>query len=367
MNGILFGKLKLFFRTPWTFLLMTGLTIGFVLVMGTGDISKLSVPIYAENEKLQDSVIGKTLMESEAFSFEWVDHEKIYKKVENGRAEFAIILKENEFQIVEGMESFYTLIANQLLIEAYEEKWKQEQLLAQVHSSVQADFKKSLNDKEAFAPFSISYEQFKGENTWIYNDQLHKIFGMTLFFVIYTIAYSVVQILVEKQAGIWDRIILSPVKKSEMYTANLLYSFFLGYVQVVLIFMLFRYGFQVDFHGKLVEILVLLIPYVFTIVALSLLVLSFVKTVQQFNAIMPFIAIGMAMIGGAYWPLEVVESKGMLFLANIMPIKYGMDMLNGITIYGDTFIEIMKPVSILLLMGVLLMGIGMHLMEKRHV
>lgn len=48
-----------------------------------------------------------------------------------------------------------------------------------------------------------------------------------------------------------------------------------------------------------------------------------------------------------------------------MPIKYGMDMLNGITIYGDTFIEIMKPVSILLLMGVLLMGIGMHLMEKK--
>lgn len=190
---------------------------------------------------------------------------------------------------------------------------------------------------------------------------------MTLFFVIYTIAYSVANIMVEKNVGIWDRIILSPVKKSEMYLGNLVYSFCLGYFQVVIIFTLFYFVFDVDFNGMFTLLFLLLIPYVFTNVALAMLLTSAVRNMQQFNAILPFIAVAMAMIGGAFWPIELVESKFMIALSHAMPIKYGMDMLNGAAVYGYPLNKLFKPVSMLLLMGVLMMGIGIRLMEKRHV
>src|SRR5699024_3532549 len=156
-------------------------------------------------------------------------------------------------------------------------------------------------------------------------------------------------------------------KKWEIYMANLLYSFFVGYIQIVIVFSIFYYVFDFDFNGRFIEVLLLSIPYVFTIVSLMILVTSIVKTTQQFNATIPLVAVGMAMIGGAYWPLEVVENKVMLFLAKLMPVTYGMDILNGLTLYNKSIDELLFPVNILLFLGVLFAGIGIHIMERRHI
>src|SRR5699024_4947680 len=72
------------------------------------------------------------------------------------------------------------------------------------------------------SPVFILNEQTETEE--FYDNNLYPLYGMALFLVIYTIAYSVFQMLVEKKSGIWDRIILSPAKKWEMYTANFIYN-----------------------------------------------------------------------------------------------------------------------------------------------
>ena len=107
--------------------------------------------------------------------------------------------------------------------------------------------------------------------------------------------------------------------------------------------------------------------YVFAIVALSILLTAIVKTVGQFNAILPIIAVSSAMIGGAYWPIEIVESKLLIALSKINPVTYGMEMLNGAVVYQYPLEELLYPISILFLMGVVFLGVGMHLMERRHV
>ena len=61
--------------------------------------------------------------------------------------------------------------------------------------------------------FKIEKSNFRGSDTIIYNSTFQSLFGFTLFFVIYTIAYNVLPILIEKKEGIWDRMILSPVEK----------------------------------------------------------------------------------------------------------------------------------------------------------
>ncbi|HLS35926.1 MAG TPA: ABC transporter permease, partial [Bacillota bacterium] len=135
----------------------------------------------------------------------------------------------------------------------------------------------------------------------------------------------------------------------------------------VVIFSVFYFFLDVDFGGKFIAVLLLIIPYVFTIVALNIFLGSLVKTIQQFNALIPIVTISMAMLGGALWPLEVVESKIILMLSKFMPIKYGIDLLYSLVAYDLPFLELMYPFSILLLMGVLMMGLGIHFIEKRHV
>ena len=315
-------------------------------------------------------VVGETINESEVFVFNRISKDELTDRIENGKAEVGVIFREDDFQMMVGVDTPNVSMLKQTIQDAYIEKEQQEKIIEAASTSLGIEkeaFKEELDEVMETPIFEIEKSNFRGSDTIIYNSTFQSLFGFSLFFVIYTIAYNVLPILIEKKEGIWDRMILSPVKKWEMYVANFIYSFVTGYVQVLIIFFIFRFFVGVDYNGQFMEACLLLLPYVFSIVALSILLTAIVKNVQQFNAVIPIVSVSSAMIGGAYWPLELVESPILLFLAKLNPITYGMEILKGVAIYGYSFQELLFPISILLLMGVVMTGIGIRLMEKRHV
>lgn len=372
MIGIFLAKVKMFIRNPWTFLIMIIMSVGFALALGGSEgYTTVNVPVYAADESVHDSTIGEMLDEADGYNFKWLSEEEMRDWISNGKADVGVELRENDFDVIVGISSQYTKMVQQTVREAYVKRSQHKQVFNKANATatgekdeLQDELKTALNDEPLF---SIQSSSFRGSDGVVIDNTFHSLFGFTLFFVIYTIAYNVFYLLTEKTDGIWDRVILSPVRKWEMYTANFVYTFITGYLQVVIVFLVFRYLVGLDLQGKFLEILLLMIPYVFTIIALSILITSLVKTVQQFNAVIPIVAVSMAMIGGALWPIEIVESKLMLLLSKFMPITYGMEVLNGVAVYDFPIEELLYPISILLLMGVLMTGVGIHLMEKRYV
>ncbi|WP_010093823.1 ABC transporter permease [Ornithinibacillus scapharcae] len=369
MIGILQAKFKSFIRNPWTFVTFTGMSLIFALIFGGAGVDKAFIPVYSSDETIKDSYIGKQLVKQDAFQFSWMSEEQLLEKIEKGNAENGVILHEDDFEIIVGVDSFNTELVNEMISSVYQDKAERERIVELANqNNKDSDFILAKLDTALENPiFDVQTATFRGEGAFVYDNSLHRVFGFSLFFVIYTIAYNVLPILVEKKEGIWDRMILSPLKKWEMYIANLLYSFFMGYVQVLVIFLTFRYIIGVNFHGAFFETLLLLIPYVFAIVSLAILITALVKKVQQFNAVLPIVSVSMAMIGGAYWPIEIVESEALLALSKINPLTYGMEILTGSAVYGYSLPELLVPISILILMGVVLMGLGIHLMERRHI
>ncbi|WP_188456704.1 ABC transporter permease [Virgibacillus oceani] len=370
MIGILLAKIKIFIRYPLTFLAMVVMSIGFALLIGGGNGNVINVPTYIADEAIHGTVVEDILNDSEAFNFETMSKDEVEDKIANGKAEIGVELYEGDFRVIVGVESPNVGLVKQTVEGAYSKKLQYEQLFAAANATTDSDKEAVKTDLEkaiADPVFSIQANNFRGSDAVIIDNRYHTLFGFTLFFVIYTIAYNVFHILEEKNNGVWDRIILSPARKWEMYVANFMYSFGTGFLQVLIIFLVFRFWVGIEFGGNFGKAILVLIPYVFSIVALSILITGIVKTVQQFNAVIPIIAVSMAMIGGAFWPLEIVSSKLMLVLSKVVPITYGMEVLNGVAIYGYSFSEILYPISILLLMGVVMTGIGIHLMEKRHV
>ncbi|RLL44946.1 ABC transporter permease [Oceanobacillus piezotolerans] len=370
MAGILFAKIRSFIRNPWTFLLFTAMSIGFAILIGSsGNFNTIQVPVTG-SEAVQESPIGDALKENKVYNFVWKSEEDMLEQVETGKAEAGVMVQEEDYQVVIGVDSANSQLVEQTIKEIYMDVLQQEKLYAAMKATTATE-KQAIQDKLDTAKenpvFSIQQASFRSDDAFIYDTASHSLFGFTLFFVIYTIAYTVLPILLEKKEGIWDRMILSPLKKWEMYVANLLYSFVIGYIQVLVIFFIFRYWVGVDFNGRFIETLLVLIPYVFSIVSLSIFITALVKNTQQFNTVLPILAVSMAMIGGAYWPIEIVENEILLFLAKFNPLTFGMEVLNGVAVYDYSFDELLLPISILFFMGVLLMGIGIHLMERRHI
>ncbi|WP_099351402.1 ABC transporter permease [Fredinandcohnia onubensis] len=369
MISILQAKFKLFLRKPMLMIGMTIMSIVFALLLGAANYTNIIVPIYTDIENIEETVLWKELNKTQAFEFKLVTEDEAKKMVSEGDAEAAVQLEKESYTIVIVAETSNLHIIESYLQTFYGDLLMEEKIKEATATSSLIDSDaiiKEYNEKKENPLFKIHAASFRSDDAVIIDNQLQTIFGFTLFFVIYTISYNVHNILQERTWGVWDRMILSPLKKWEMYAGNLIYSFLMGYFQVALIFIVFRYAVGVDFYGGFGKTLIVLIPYVFSIVALSLFLVSVVKSTQQFNAIISLISVCLSMLGGAYWPLEIVSSNFLLRVSDFVPIKHAMEGLKAATIYEAPMSELLYPISILTLMGVVLIGIGINLMERKN-
>ncbi|GMB09192.1 ABC transporter permease [Thermolongibacillus altinsuensis] len=370
MMGVLSAKFRLFIRKPWMFLITSVICIVFALLIGEANKKEIRVPVYSDLSKKEVTDLFHSLQQSDLFTFEWMDEDDVHKLVSEGKVVAGVKLEKDDFRLIVSSKTANVYLIGQYVQKVYTKEMQTKKIIesATKNPNISVEnFKDALHDAKTHPIFTLEKKRFRGEETVIIDGQLQSIFGFSLFFVIYTIAYNVLYILIEKREGIWNRMILSPIKKWEIYAGNLIYSFIMGYIQVALILVVFRFAIGIDFHGKLLTIFLLLIPYVFAIVALSIFITGIAKNVQQFNAILPLIAVSMAMIGGAYWPLEIVSSNVLLTLSKFVPVTYGMELLKRAVIYGDSFTDLLYPISILCFMGVVLAGLGINIMERRHV
>lgn len=366
MGGLLLAKIQRFIRNPWIFVIMVVFTLVFAYLMGGNNIIQ-TVPIAEDGgAQLSDSVLEQ-LNTSEELVFKPMSKTKLLEMVRGNEVDAGILLVEDGYKIIYTVESQNLGVIEQKLSQIIATQ-NEKQLLLNLGSEyglAEEKMDELLVKVEKEPVFTIKTEMFSGAKSFIYDSRLQGIFGFSLFFVIYTISTFVSELFAEKQMGIRDRLILSPVRKWEMYGANLIYSFVLGYIQLVLIFLVFRFAAGIDFYGGIGKALIALIPYVFTIVALSMFITGLVKSNRQYNAFIPLVSVSMAMLGGAYWPIEIVSSPILQTLSKISPITYGMEILKGVTIYQLPLSDMLFPISMLLLIGVVLMGLGINAMERR--
>ncbi|MDV2686113.1 ABC transporter permease [Alkalihalophilus lindianensis] len=366
MKSVFLLQWQRFRRSPVLVLSFFVLTIIFVAVLaGFGGESQMKVSTFTDDtlsEEDRNTWIN-LLNESDAYEFVLMEEEEAKQSVALGDKSLALQLLEDDYRILVAAEE-----PSRLFIEAYVHQVYMEELqLKQIEPYVESDaFRTEVNDFMNEPVLSVMTSSLEGSTgSFEYNEQLHVLFGMTLFFAIYTVMFSLMNVAEEKRLGTWERMVISPLRKWQMYMGHLLYCFIVGYLQILLIFLLFQYAFGFDLGERLGTVLIIIGCYAFTIVAVGILLLGLVRTSQQLQAIIPIVASAMAMLGGAFWPIETVTNDILLTLSKGMPILYGLEALKGATIYDRGFLSLMEPLSILLLIGVLCMGVGMNLMERR--
>ncbi|WP_141433167.1 ABC transporter permease [Bacillus sp. 03113] len=363
MMGILWGKYRQFVRKPAAIIISTIICMGFAYITGKASYSKIEVPVFSSLSQTEIKPLLHELSKGDSFIFKVYTEKEVKDKVAEGKADAGIDLEEKDYVLYRTGETKNLPLIKRHVERFYESKFEKESIIRMANDPLQAEVKlKQIKEQPLF---NLSIQSFHNQDQFKYNPALQSLFGFTLFFSIYTVAFTVVEILRDKQNGIWDRLILSPSSKFSIYTGNLLYSFIIGFIQIAFIFTVFRFGAGIDFNGAFLKALIMLIPYLFSIVALSIFITGIVKTTSQFNAIIPLISVSFAMLGGAYWPIEIVTSKPLLWISKFVPITYGMELLKGAVITNSSMLELLYPIAILLLMGVILMGIGIRLIERR--
>lgn len=366
MMDILKTKFLLLVRQPASFIIITIVICVFAFVLGLGQQAKIPIAVYSDLEEgFTDNIVEK-LNELPHNQFTVYEKDEALSKVENGDVNVTIHLKESGFDLIVAPDYMEAPILQNQLTTIYSGIMQKAAIINSYPVQMQSEVESVLSEAEQTPSFQIDYSNFSNDDAFIWDAKLQSLFGFTLYMVIYTVANGVFHIVIERRNNIWDRLTISAIGKTKIYLANLAYSFLLGYIQIVLVLSIFHFGVGVDFYGGYIKTLIVIIPYLLCIVALSIFVASISDTPGKFNAYMSVIAVPLAMLGGGFWPLEIVSSEIMQAISYISPIRYGMELLFGVTIYEVPTTAMIEPISILLFLTVLLMGLGLNLLEKKE-
>jgi ABC-2 type transport system permease protein len=109
-----------------------------------------------------------------------------------------------------------------------------------------------------------------------------------------------------------------------------------------------KYLLGVDWGNSMPGVLMVAAAFVFTVTSMGLLLSGVVKTHAQLSSITPVVLTSTSMLGGCAWPLEIVNNKLLLLLAELTPQKWAIQGMENIASKGMGFEAAVFPTLVLL-------------------
>jgi ABC-2 type transport system permease protein len=188
--------------------------------------------------------------------------------------------------------------------------------------------------------------------------------GMTVLFVFMAAQLTARSIFDEKREGTFRRLLASPISKSALLGGKLLPNFILVLIQIAVLFFtggvvigligLKPLSFNVDWP----TLLIISLAAALCSTSLGIFIAALAKTEAQvgaFSSIALFLA---GMLGGSFIPLFLFP-EGLENLARVVPLYWANQAYFGLFFRGQTLVELLPNVGVLLGFSALFFGVGL--------
>lgn len=181
--------------------------------------------------------------------------------------------------------------------------------------------------------------------------------GFSIMFVM-IMMMSVTGVLLEaRKTGVWSRLLSAPASKFKIMAGYFLSFFLIGWIQFGVLMAASALLFGVQW-GNITGILILVTALLLCVVGLGLFISGFVKTAEQQSAMGSVIITATCMLGGVYWPLDIVPTF-MQKAADFVPQTWAMRGFTELIARGGTAVDIIGPVCVLLAFAITFLAVGM--------
>ena len=383
MKALLKLKIRLMKENMVLYIIMIAMSLVIAGVFGNsmnGDYTA-TIAVVDEDLGIEASDLITKLASEYKFKVNLLSYDAALEQVKDRTAISAVVIHKSFYDLAEGIEIVQlreTVESGQLsrileseialILQSKTLSQKVEQVITDQGGSVdtlalsgdvKTVFLEHWQDKK---PIQIKTELLDNSDAVSLGLNLHYVAGMTLFFVTYSLMFTVGDILEDKRLHTLDRMLVSPATRMNMLTANLISAMIIGMIQITVMVLAGKFMFAIEWGRNLPLVLGIGFLYIFVVTSMSLFVVSLMKTMAQLGAVSPIVLTGMGMIGGCMWPLEIITSKPLLFLANLTPHKWALDAIKGAVIYGRVDQTTVISVVILLAMGIGYLVLGERVM-----
>lgn len=182
--------------------------------------------------------------------------------------------------------------------------------------------------------------------------------GYSVMFMLFTLTGMASSLFEEKQAGIFLRLLSSPVTRTHILWSKYLFGIFLGTIQMATMFVASWVLFRVDFFHSPGNLLVAMLFVAATCTSLGMLISSVSKSPAQANGIGTLVIILMSAVGGAWVPVSWMPAQIQLFSKGTV-VYWSIEALQRTVFEGKNVLEMMNVFGVLVLITTLFISFSL--------
>jgi len=337
-------------RDKRTLIILVLMPIALLMIFGfaitneikSADIAILDLAKDEASRKLKDELISSDYFK---LNSELKTYDEIHEKYKSGEIQIAIVIP-NDFEkmIVNGEQPKLQVIADG------SDPNTASTLISYLNSII-------VNSNLSGVDTQLSNFGIKTTSRMIYNEQLKSVHlfvpGLiTILLMLVSAMMTSLSLAREKETGTLELMLVSPLKPLVFIAAKITPFAGLSLLNALIILVLGKVVFDVPIRGELW--LIALVTVIFIITALSLgMLISSIASSQQTALLLSLVGLMLPtiLLSDFIFPIDNMPLV-LQYFAKLNPATWFMEIIRGLMLKGLSFKEILKPITILVLMTV---------------
>jgi ABC-2 type transport system permease protein len=196
-------------------------------------------------------------------------------------------------------------------------------------------------------PYTVREEAMTAGSNIAYNGYAHSFAGMAIQFLLFAMANAGIEMLLERQRGLWKRLRSAPISRLTLLTGKAISGAIISLMILMVSFAFAMIVFRVRIQGSIPGFLAVSIACAVMASTFGLLVAALGDSPATARGVTTLAVLMMVMLGGAWVPTFIFPAWLQQFTL-IVPVRWAVDGLDAMTWRGIGISGALIPVAVLL-------------------
>ena len=196
-------------------------------------------------------------------------------------------------------------------------------------------------------PYTVNEQPMTAGQNVAYNGYAHSFAGMGVQFLLFAAANLGIEILLERQKGLWKRLRSAPVSKAMLLGARVASMTIVGLMTMLVSFGFAMIVFGVRIEGSVIGFLLVALGCAIMAATFGLLIAALGKTPAATRGVTTLAVLMMVMLGGAWVPTFIFPAW-LQQLTVVVPARWAVDGFDAMTWRGIGLDGAVLPTAVLL-------------------
>ncbi len=171
--------------------------------------------------------------------------------------------------------------------------------------------------------------------------------GWAMMFLLFSMSGAATSLFDEKKAGIFQRLLSTPVRRTHILWSKYLVGVIVGLVQLLVLFTAGHFLFGIDVTSNLGNLVLVCLAASIACVAFGMLLAAISPTAAAANGLGTFLILTMSAVGGAWFPTSFMP-EFIQHLSRLTIVYWAIDGFLRVLYVGGNFVSLLPSIGVLL-------------------